>query len=80
MSFLFYLRLLARESRAARGRFAFFVACISVGVAVVVGVAAIGSAKARQARQAPATWFQQLVHVARSHSGHIRMSSPARPS
>jgi len=37
----FYARMLARESRAARGRFAFFTACIAVGVAVVVGVAAL---------------------------------------
>lgn len=34
--------LLAREVRGARGRLAFFAACLSVGVAAVVAVAALG--------------------------------------
>jgi len=38
-----YLRFLARESRGSRGRLAFFVACLSVGVAAVVAVAGLGS-------------------------------------
>lgn len=38
-----YLRFLARESRGSRGRLAFFVLCLSVGVAAVVAVAGIGS-------------------------------------
>ena len=52
-----------------------------------VGAGAAGSLRGdRQGERpageagAPATWFQQFEHVARSHSGHVRMSSPARPS
>jgi putative ABC transport system permease protein len=36
-----YLRSLVRESRGARGRLAFFAACLSVGVAAVVAVAGL---------------------------------------
>jgi putative ABC transport system permease protein len=36
-----YLRMLARESRGARGRLAFFVLCLAIGVAAVVAVAGI---------------------------------------
>jgi len=39
----FYFRALLRESRGSRGRFAFFVACLSVGVAAVVAVAGLSS-------------------------------------
>lgn len=35
------LRLGARETRGARGRLGFFVACLAIGVAAVVGVAAL---------------------------------------
>jgi putative ABC transport system permease protein len=38
-----YLRTLARESRGARARLVFFVACLSVGVAAVVAVAGLAS-------------------------------------
>jgi putative ABC transport system permease protein len=38
-----YLRTLARESRGTRTRLAFFVACLSVGVAAVVAVAGLSS-------------------------------------
>ena len=37
----FFLRTLARESRGSRGRLAFFIACLSVGVAAVVAVAGL---------------------------------------
>lgn len=43
MTLGFFLRTLARESRGARGRLAFFVACLSVGVAAVVAVAGMSS-------------------------------------
>lgn len=43
MSLAFYLRSLVRESRGARGRLAFFVACLSVGVAAVVAVAGMSA-------------------------------------
>jgi len=50
-----YLRLLARESRGSWKRFAFFVACLAVGVAAVVSVAGLSAALAegvrREARQ-----------------------------
>ena len=36
-----YLRSLARETRGARGRLAFFAACLSVGVAAIVAVAGL---------------------------------------
>jgi putative ABC transport system permease protein len=36
-----YLRTLARESRGARGRLAFFILCLAIGVAAVVAVAGI---------------------------------------
>ena len=39
-----FVRTLIRESRGARGRLAFFVACLSVGVAAVVAVAGLSSA------------------------------------
>jgi|CXWL01.1.fsa_nt_gi putative ABC transport system permease protein len=38
-----YFRALARESRHARGRLAFFVACLAVGVAAVVAVAGLAA-------------------------------------
>ena len=38
-----YLRTLGRESRGARARLAFFVACLSVGVSAVVAVAGLSS-------------------------------------
>jgi putative ABC transport system permease protein len=38
-----YLRSLGRESRGTRARLAFFVACLSVGVAAVVAVAGLSS-------------------------------------
>ena len=41
MSPALFFRTMARQSRGARGRLAFFVACVSVGVAAVVGVAGI---------------------------------------
>ena len=43
MSLGFYLRSLVRESRGARGRLTFFVACLSVGVAAVVAVAGMSA-------------------------------------
>ncbi len=50
-----YLRLLARESHGSLKRFAFFVACLAVGVAAVVSVAGLSAALAegvrREARQ-----------------------------
>ena len=55
MSISLYLRLLARESRGSLKRFAFFVACLAVGVAAVVSVAGLSAALAegvrREARQ-----------------------------
>ncbi|MET0391074.1 MAG: FtsX-like permease family protein [Polyangiales bacterium] len=44
MTLGFIVRMLVRQGRAARGRFAFFVACIAAGVAAVVGVAALSDA------------------------------------
>lgn len=44
MSLTLFLRTMWRESRGARGRLLFFVACLSVGVAAVVGVASLVSA------------------------------------
>ncbi|HKP60885.1 MAG TPA: hypothetical protein VJV78_29350 [Polyangiales bacterium] len=41
MSFGLFLRLLWREARGARARLLFVLACLSVGVAAVVGVAAL---------------------------------------
>lgn len=41
MSPAFFFRTLLRESRGSRGRLAFFVACLSVGVAAVVAVAGL---------------------------------------
>lgn len=43
MSPRFFLNTFARESRGARGRLAFFVACLSVGVAAVVAVAGMSA-------------------------------------
>ncbi len=40
MTLRFFLRMLAAQSRGARGRSLFFIACVAVGVAAVVGVAA----------------------------------------
>jgi len=55
MSASLYLRLLVRESRGSLKRFAFFVACLAVGVAAVVSVAGLSAALAegvrREARQ-----------------------------
>ncbi len=39
----FFFRTLVRESRGARGRLAFFVACLAVGVAAVVAVAGLSA-------------------------------------
>jgi putative ABC transport system permease protein len=39
----FFFRTLLRESRGSRGRLAFFVACLSVGVAAVVAVAGLSA-------------------------------------
>jgi putative ABC transport system permease protein len=41
MSFALFARMLWRESRGARSRLLFFCACVAVGVAAVVGVAAL---------------------------------------
>ena len=43
MSPRFFFNTLIRESRGARGRLAFFVACLSVGVAAVVAVEPTGA-------------------------------------
>jgi putative ABC transport system permease protein len=43
VSLRFFLTTLARESRGSRGRLAFFVACLSVGVAAVVAVAGMSA-------------------------------------
>ena len=43
MTLSLYLRTLGRESRGARARLAFFVACLSVGVSAVVAVAGLSS-------------------------------------
>ncbi len=55
MNAALYLRLLARESRGSLKRFAFFVACLAVGVAAVVSVAGLSAALSegvrREARQ-----------------------------
>ena len=42
-----YLRYMARESRGSRGRLAFFVLCLAVGVAAVVAVAGLSNALER---------------------------------
>ncbi len=51
----FYLRALVRESRGSRGRLAFFIACLAVGVAAVVAVAGLSASLRdgirREARQ-----------------------------
>ncbi len=51
----FFFRTLLRESRGARSRLGFFIACLSVGVAAVVAVAGLSSAwttaSASEARQ-----------------------------
>jgi predicted lysophospholipase L1 biosynthesis ABC-type transport system permease subunit len=36
-----YLRWMGRESRGSRGRMLYFVACLAIGVAAVVGTAAL---------------------------------------
>ena len=41
MPFFQYIRLIIRDSRGARGRLFFFVACLAVGVAAVVAVAGL---------------------------------------
>ncbi len=55
MSPAFYFRTLLRESRGSRGRLAFFVACLAVGVAAVVAVAGLSASLddgiRREARQ-----------------------------
>src|SRR4051794_40877646 len=43
MSLGFYVRALARESRGSRGRLAFFIVCLAVGVAAVVAVAGLSA-------------------------------------
>lgn len=43
MTLAAYFRALGRESRHARGRLAFFVACLAVGVAAVVAVAGLAA-------------------------------------
>jgi putative ABC transport system permease protein len=43
MSLAFFFRTLVRESRGSRGRLAFFVACLSIGVAAVVAVAGLSA-------------------------------------
>lgn len=43
MSLSFFFRTLIRESRGSRGRLAFFVACLAVGVAAVVSVAGLSA-------------------------------------
>ncbi|MFL6196161.1 MAG: ABC transporter permease [Thermoanaerobaculia bacterium] len=43
MSLGFYFRNLVRESRGSRGRLAFFIACLAVGVAAVVAVAGLSA-------------------------------------
>ncbi|MFY9819909.1 MAG: FtsX-like permease family protein [Thermoanaerobaculia bacterium] len=51
----FFLRTLLRESRGSRGRLAFFVACLAVGVSAVVAVAGLSASLdqgiRREARQ-----------------------------
>jgi putative ABC transport system permease protein len=51
----FFFRTLARESRGSRGRLAFFIACLAVGVAAVVAVAGLSASLRdgirREARQ-----------------------------
>jgi putative ABC transport system permease protein len=55
MTFGFYARALVRESRGSRGRLAFFIACLAVGVAAVVAVAGLSASLRdgirREARQ-----------------------------
>ncbi|MCB1055309.1 MAG: ABC transporter permease, partial [Acidobacteria bacterium] len=55
MSPSLYLRYLVRETRGAKGRLAFFIACLAVGVAAVVAVASLSdsldTAVQREARQ-----------------------------
>ena len=46
----FYLRAIRRESRGARGRLFFFVACLAVGVAAVVAVAGLSASLDRTIR------------------------------
>ena len=43
MTLGFYARALVRESRGSRGRLAFFIACLAVGVAAVVAVAGLSA-------------------------------------
>lgn len=43
MTLSFFFKTLLRESRGSRGRLAFFVACLSVGVAAVVAVAGLSA-------------------------------------
>jgi putative ABC transport system permease protein len=43
MSLSFFFKTLLRESRGSRGRLAFFIACLSVGVAAVVSVAGLSA-------------------------------------
>ncbi|HEV2845409.1 MAG TPA: FtsX-like permease family protein, partial [Thermoanaerobaculia bacterium] len=55
MSLRFFFRTLLRESRGSRGRLAFFVACLAVGVSAVVAVAGLSASLQdgirREARQ-----------------------------
>ena len=43
MTLAFFFKTLIRESRGSRGRLAFFIACLSVGVAAVVSVAGLSA-------------------------------------
>src|SRR5215210_1349139 len=43
MTLAFFFKTLLRESRGSRGRLAFFIACLSVGVAAVVSVAGLSA-------------------------------------
>jgi len=61
-----YLRLLARESRGARGRLLFFVLCLAIGVAAVVAVSGF-SASLRQGLRKEA---RQLLAADLRLSGH----------
>ena len=50
MTFAHYVRLMARESRRSRARFAFFVACLAIGVGAVVAVAGLSAGLERGIR------------------------------
>lgn len=50
MTPVFFARCLLRESRGARKRFLFFIACLAVGVAAIVSVAGLSSALSQSMR------------------------------